>query len=130
MDIVERLLNYELPMLHEYRIEAADEIERLREKVKLLEQARAASNLAGLGLDVVSGFNAAKEALLKICKKRSAEIEELRKERNELREALKKYKNAYDIIMVLANTDSNDWLSKNHIYAELKSFRKPVSKDK
>ena len=85
MDIVEWLRREETQIA----TEAADEIERLREKVKLLEQTKAASNLASLGLDVVSGFNAAKEALLKICKERSAEIERLR-------EALKNFCDAFE----------------------------------
>ena len=94
-DIVARLrdlgdhASFEPAMHHK----AADEIERLRARVRDLEQVEATAQLEGLGIDMHSAFNAGREALIKGCReerlraeKAEAEIERLRAALREARE--------------------------------------------
>ena len=68
--------------------EAADEIERLRARVRDLEQVEATAQLEGLGIDMHSAFNAGREALIKGCREERLRAEKAEAEIKRLRAAL------------------------------------------
>jgi hypothetical protein len=75
--------------------EAADRIEALEKKNKLLEQTQASYTLAGLGIDVVAAYNSGLEALKAGCKEERLRAERAEKRIEELEAALRKIEEKY-----------------------------------